>query len=373
MKNFRKHHFLEVLKQFQNTHLPLDTLMHHYFRKNKAIGSKDRKEIAENIYGVVRWMGKLDAFLKKPATFEKRLEAFLEKKHLEPHQVPFIDVSFPKTLFALLESQYGLEKAKQLCLVLNEQAPVTLRTNLLQTTRQDLTTLLKKEGLEIELSKASKTAIHLKKRANLFGLDLFKKGWFELQDEGSQIICEWVKLPKEARLLDYCAASGGKTLAIASRLKNKGHFFLHDVRKNRLEEAKKRAKRAGVQNIHFQFGKAMEPLHKTMDVVICDVPCSGTGTLRRNPDLKWKFTKKELGNLVQKQKEILDQALLFLKPHGTLIYITCSILQEENQNQIENFLKRHKSFILTDELFLLPQSNGHDGFYAAQLASEEQG
>ena len=364
--NFRKHHCLELLELNTQLKKPLDVLMSNYFRQNKAIGSKDRKWISEMLYAIVRWQGKLDALLTQPITFEKRLEAFLENKHtLELKNVePHVEVSFPKSLFQRLQEQFGAQ-TKELCLTLNEKAPTTLRTNLLKITREELLELLK--AFHPHASPLTKTAIHMGKKCNFFTLDAFKQGFFEVQDEGSQLICEKIQLPEKAHVLDFCAGSGGKTLALAPQLSHSGQFYLHDIREWVLDEAKKRCKRAGVQNVQFVPPSEIKKLIGKMDVVLCDVPCSGLGTLRRNPDLKWKFTQEKLEGLLKTQKDILQQAKAFLKPKGQLIYATCSILAQENADQIHSFLGKNPQFICMQKETLLPQSNSHDGFFIAIL------
>ena len=167
------------------------------------------------------------------------MDAFLENKHLLHVEKPHIDVSFPKVLFELLKTQYGIKKAIELCQNLNEQAPTTLRTNLLQTTRDKLVQMLKNEDFELTVPSQTTTAIILKKRSNLFSLPAFKKGYFEMQDLGSQIICEKIELEKGDHVLDYCAGSGGKTLGLAPQLQGTGQFYLHDVRKKRSMRLKK--------------------------------------------------------------------------------------------------------------------------------------
>ncbi|NGX31009.1 MAG: Ribosomal RNA small subunit methyltransferase B [Chlamydiae bacterium] len=364
--NFRKHHCLELLELNTQLKKPLDVLMSNYFRQHKAIGSKDRKWISETLYAIVRWQGKLDAKLTQPITFEKRLEAFLENQHqmdlenVEPH----VEVSFPKKLFQMLQEQFGAQ-TKELCLTLNEKAPTTLRTNLLKITREELLEIL--QPYYPKASPLTKTAIHMGKKCNFFILDAFKQGYFEVQDEGSQLICEKIQLPEKAHVLDFCAGSGGKTLALAPQLSHGGQFYLHDIREWVLDEAKKRCKRAGVQNVQFVPPSEIKKLKGKMDAVLCDVPCSGLGTLRRNPDLKWKFTQEKLDALLKTQESILQQAAQFLKPKGQLIYMTCSVLLQENKDQIHSFLEKNPQLTCSLMEVLLPQSNGHDGFFIAIL------
>lgn len=205
------------------------------------------------------------------------------------------------------------------------------------------------------------------KKINFFNLPEFKEGLFEVQDEGSQLVADLCRVEPGEQVLDYCSGSGGKTLAFAYRMQQKGQIFLHDIRDHILAEAKKRLKRAGIQNaqiIEYESPK-LKKLKKKMDWVLVDAPCSGTGTLRRNPDMKWKFSEEALRRLVGEQRMIFEKALSFLKPSGKIVYATCSILKEENEEQISHFLKTYPLELAADPFRSLPQKDSMDGFFGA--------
>lgn len=360
---FRRRHCLTLLGLLPSSPLPLDTEMSNYFRAHKAVGSKDRLAISTTIYALIRWQGALDILLAQPITWEKRLDTF-EKGNLQtivddPSLPLHIRCSFPKTLFQKIAAAYGEKKAFSICLTLNERAPLCLRVNTLLTTRDKLM-----EALPLSLKRGEyPTALIVEGRANLFSLAEFKAGYFECQDEGSQIMAGLVHAKPGDHVLDYCSGSGGKTLAIAPALHGKGQLYLHDIRPTALMQAKNRLKRAGITNA--QIAESPARLRGRMDHILVDAPCSGTGTLRRNPDLKWKFDLAALERLVQTQRQIFAEALPCLKESGQITYVTCSLLPEENEAQVKAFLETYPLELVKEPTQLLPLSGGHDGFFGA--------
>ena len=367
---FRKNHILGILKRFESEKTPLDIFLSDYFRKNKSVGSKDRKFIAETIYRLIRWMGLIDYFIEKPITWEKRIDVLqildIDKVQKDPNIPSHIKVSFPKKYFDLIEKDYGENKTLKFCFVSNHEAPTAIRANLLRISRDDLF-LRFKEKYDVSKCKDSAQGIRFHKKINFYSIGEFREGLFEMQDEGSQLIADLLSPKNNAQVLDYCAGAGGKTLAFAHKMKGKGQIYLHDIRPKALIEAKKRLKRAGVQNIQIIFPHEKEKLkQEQMDWVLLDVPCSGSGTLRRNPDMKWKFEASMLEELIEKQRAILDEALPFLKTGGSIVYATCSIFPDENDRQIEFFLKKYP-LKLIKKVFWLPEMNEKDGFFGAVL------
>lgn len=368
MRNpFRLHHILTILNGYEKTSYPLDLFLRNYFRKNKQLGSKDREFICHTLYEMIRKKGLIDSTISSPYTWEKRYHAFekiSEKNFLFPLNTPdHIRFSMPKIYYSLLLDAYGKKQTAEICEVLNQTAPITIRANTLKTTREYLFQQWEKE-YSIKKCEASPLGISFQKRINFFGLEEFKKGFFEVQDEGSQLLASLIIPNQKDWVLDYCAGSGGKSLAIAASMKNKGQIFLHDIREHVLYEAKKRLKRAGVQNAQLLFPKKKK-LQRLMDWVLVDAPCSGSGTLRRNPDMKWKFTLPMLERLVDQQREIFAEALNFLKPGGKIVFATCSIFEQENKNQVEYFLKHHPIKLIGEPLTLFPKQNANDGFFGA--------
>lgn len=371
MKPFRIHHLLELMKAYEQGRLPLDVQMANYFRSNKAIGSKDKAFIAERAYGLLRWRGLLDYLTKEPS-WEARLK-YYETADLE---VLFRDTSIPSAvrccvsqdLYKELLEAYGEARTEELCRISQQRAPTTLRVNLLKTTREALLERWK-EPYFARPTLRSPWGIQLEKSINFLGMDEFKQGLFEVQDEASQLAAGLVQVKPGELALDFCAGSGGKSLAIAPPMQNKGQLYLHDVRVKALQEAKLRLKRAGIQNAQIVTPESalLKKLKKKMDWVLVDAPCSGTGTLRRNPDMKWAFTSERLQELKGLQRLVFEQALSCVKPGGKIVYATCSILPAENEEQVAHFLKTHPLKKVGDSFLSFPTEGGMDGFFAAVL------
>ncbi len=367
---FQKYHLLRILDLFEGETLPLDIFLSHYFRANKAVGAKDRRTICEAIYGMIRWCGLLDHLLPKPPTWESRFSLFtsinphdfLQKEEIPAH----IRVSFPKEFFQILERAFGEKKAQELCLASNQTAPTTIRVNSTKISRDSLLEKWK-ELYSVSPSTISPDGIIFHKKINFFSLPEFKEGLFEIQDEGSQLVASLLEIVPGQQILDYCAGSGGKTLAFAPQTKKRGQIFLHDIRPRALLEAKKRLKRAGIQNaqILLPTDAHKETLKGRMDWVLVDAPCSGSGTLRRNPDMKWKFSSELLERVVQEQRKIVTEALDYLSPKGYLVYATCSILPQENEEQVAFFEKELPLLCIKPPFSSTPQKGGMDGFFGA--------
>lgn len=368
---FRTHHLIQALEEFTDQTLPLDLFLNHYYRTHKALGSKDRLFIGDTIYSVIRWKGLLDAISQEPHSWEKRIKTFLshpldelKKGKLQDHE----KVSFPDWLFSRLKEQLGGQKAEEICLISNQQAPPTIRVNLMKTDRKTLLESLKKYAA-VEPTPLSPWGITFKEKMNYFEIPEFTAGHFEIQDEGSQLLANLISPEPQDHVMDFCAGSGGKTLAFAHKMQGKGQIYLHDIRPKALAQAKKRLKKAGVQNSQIvpSGDPRLKKLKGKMQWVFVDAPCSGTGTLRRNPDMKWKLSSDMIDRLVGMQRSIFEKALSFLAPNGQIIYATCSILQEENQAQTEHFMKTYGLKTEGAPLQIFPQENGSDGFYGVIL------
>ena len=338
-----------------------------YFKSHSSLGSHDRKTIGDAVYGMVRWKTLLDFLHSQASHLERyRLYKSLDNSIFSDSSIPeAIRLGVPELLYDRLIRDLGKPKAKRLCETLNTSAPTTVRANLLKTNRESLLSL----WAEYQPTPCPQAphGIRFPKRLPLFSFPEFKQGLFEVQDEGSQIVASLVAASPGDAVLDYCSGSGGKTLAIAPGMEGRGQIYLHDIRPAVLQEAKKRLKRAGVQNAQF-----LPPGHKQLarlkgkcDWVLIDVPCSGTGTLRRNPDQKWNLNNDMLQRLVIEQRTIAKEALAYLKPGGKLVYATCSILSEENQAQVDFLLATYPLALEGSPLSLLPEEGGMDGFFAA--------
>ncbi len=372
-KPFREHHLLNLLADYEKQQLPLDRAISDYFRAHSALGSKDRAYIAEAVYALVRWLGLIDYLAGEPHSWERRLEVYRDTTLLEEaksrEDIPLhIRLSFPEELFELIVKSHRLQAATDICRASNFPAPTTIRVNPLKFTREDLIEMWQ-DTHSISPCEFSPYGIVFLKKVNFFTLPEFKEGLFEVQDEGSQLLALMVKALPGEQVMDYCSGSGGKTLAFAPSMQNKGQIYLHDVRPHILEESRKRLKRAGIQNAQIvqEEDPKLKKLKKKMNWVLVDVPCSGTGTLRRNPDMKWKFTSESLKRLVSQQRVIFEKALSYMHPEGRIVYGTCSLLKEENQQQLEHFIKTYGLEVEGDIFQSIPKQDGMDGFFGVVL------
>jgi 16S rRNA (cytosine967-C5)-methyltransferase len=299
-----------------------------------------------------------------------------------------IGASLPDFLAERFLEELGKE-AEAAAEAMNERAPLCARINTLKGTREQLAEKLMSEGVETRPTPLSPLGLFLDDRINAFSLETFKDGWFELQDEGSQLLGMLVD-PPPTRVVDACAGAGGKTLQLAAEMKNRGELFALDIDDVRLDALKKRARRAGVHNVRSRKiatdDTALEVLQDLVgkaDRVLVDAPCSGTGTFRRKPDARYRLTPAVLDEHVARQKALLERFSVLVKPKGRLIYGTCSILRAENEDVVEAFLARHPEFEVTPPdkwlgdaaarvtregfLRLLTHRHGTDGFFGAVL------
>jgi 16S rRNA (cytosine967-C5)-methyltransferase len=367
---FQKRHLFNILYSLENQKLPLDVFLSNYFRANKAIGAKDRRNICEAVYDIIRWRGLLDHYCPKPPSWEDRYTLYsqedLSNIALREKIPSHIMVSFPKPLFQLIAASFGESRAIELCRISNTRAPTTVRVNALKISRENL---FKKwsDLYPITLCPHSSYGIIFHQKINFFALQEFKDGLFEIQDEGSQLVAALIEAKSGDQVLDYCAGSGGKTLAFAPAMQNKGQIYLHDIRAPILKEAKKRLCRAGVQNAQILLpdDHKKSALKGRMDWVLADVPCSGTGTLRRNPDMKWKFDVSTFQGLVNEQRQIVKEALEFVHPKGRFVYATCSMLKEENEAQVKIFEREFELKLVKEPFQCFPEKDGKDGFFGA--------
>ncbi len=371
-KTFRDHHLLLILESYNPEKSAADNCLRDYFRDNRALGSKDRKFISEKIYQLIRFRDLIDA-LTGDSSWEARLNCINNDSDELAKKIKKLPIhtqlSMPETFFNRLVAHYGIEKATEICTLSNEQAPTTIRVNTIKTSREHLMRLWEAH-IAVEATKTAPHGIQIGTRSPLLHCDEYKLGYFEMQDEGSQLLAELVDIKEGMHLLDFCAGSGGKTLAIAPQMRGKGQIYLHDIRKSALENAKKRLARAGVQNAQLIFPDEKSKLSRLkgkMDRVLLDVPCSGSGTFRRNPDMKWRFSDEKLAELIAIQREIFKSTLAYLKPGGSIIYTTCSLLAEENQEQIEFFIKTYGLERAAPDFQTTPTQSGPDGFFGSVL------
>ncbi len=362
---FLNRHINTFLTQWEKSPLPLDLSLSRYFRAHPNLGSKDRKEIGDTLYGMVRWKSLIDHFSPEDRlSFYQSIDWTAIGR--DPTIPPFAQKGLSPFLYGRFCASFGEETTSRLAMILNQNGPTTIRANLLKITREELLDRWK-ERFSISPCLHSSAGLRFHKREPLFSLPEFKEGLFEVQDEGSQLIASLIEAKEGDWVLDYCSGSGGKTLAFAPSMKGKGQIYLHDIRPHALQEAKKRLKRAGIQNSQClnSHHPQMRKLKGKCDWVLIDVPCSGTGTLRRNPDQKWKIDALLIDRLVEEQRKIGETAFSFVKKGGRLVYATCSLLKEENEAQVDYFLRKLPLKLEKPPLSLFPEIDGPDGFFAA--------
>ncbi|MGZ3724725.1 MAG: RsmB/NOP family class I SAM-dependent RNA methyltransferase, partial [Pseudobdellovibrio sp.] len=288
---------------------------------------------------------------------------------------PEVANSFPDWLNELGFVEFGSEW-KAIMNALNAPAEVFLRTNELKTNSDTLIAELAKEDIQAEKVKSDKfqlnSCLKLSKRKNVFITQVFKKGFFEVQDAASQLVAPLLDVKPGLRVADTCAGAGGKSLHLAALMKNKGKIISMDIHEWKLKELKTRAARNGVDIIEtkvIESNKTIKRLEDSFDRVLLDVPCSGMGVLRRNPDTKWKLTLEEIKRLTDLQKEIVTNYSKLCKKGGLMVYATCSILHRENEEQVKWFLASEagKNWTLKKEIRVWPHKDHFDGFYAALL------
>jgi len=367
-----------------------DKVIERTLKSNPKWGAKDRSFIAETTYEMVRWW-RLVNFLspsKDPwdlfGTYwlmqGNELPPWDEFARLQPEKIkskydsitdPGLLESIPEWLQTLGSQELG-EKWEAEIHALNEEAEVVLRVNTLKTTRERLKNLLEADGIRSYLVKGYPDALVLEERQNVFRHPSFKEGLFEVQDASSQLVAAALQVEPGMRVIDACAGAGGKSLHLAALMGNKGKVISMDVEEWKLQQAKLRARRNGVSIFEpkiIEGSKTIKRLKESADRLLLDVPCSGLGVLRRNPDTKWKLSLESLEKVQKTQQELLQSYPSMLKKGGQLVYATCSILPSENEEQIKKFLESEagKDFELIEDRKVLAQESGFDGFYIARL------
>jgi 16S rRNA (cytosine967-C5)-methyltransferase len=408
-----------VLANLLDFNSPADTKLSEFFRNNRDLGTKDRAFVAESVYGVLRRLRYLSTvtaneendpddarklilawLLRVQGKSIREMESVLNEQQTEwahtikaksTDNLPLaVQADVRDWLWTKLVAQYGEAEALTICRSMHEQASLDLRVNTIKGNREDTLKRMLAENTSnentIEITPHSPIGIRMPGRMNISKHVLFTEGKIEVQDEGSQLL-SYLVAPKRGQMIaDFCAGAGGKTLAIGALMKNTGRLYAFDVSERRLQSLGQRLKRSGLSNLHAQVISSetdpkLKRLNGKFDRVLVDAPCSGFGTLRRNPDLKWRFEEKDIAELNIKQTNILARAAKLTKAGGRLIYATCSLLQDENENIAEAFLSAHPEFslmpaneILAQQqikldtgkyLKLLPHLHGTDGFFAA--------
>jgi 16S rRNA (cytosine967-C5)-methyltransferase len=423
---------LEIYEEVRREGARADQALQRVLRREKQLRSVERRAVSDAVYGLLRLQGRVDHLLERalavrnmglsrlatPTQHLLRYAAYLivgERQSAQsaaglagPEVAPLrwalelleepdrlgvpedpldalaAETSLPRWLSKLWSEQLGVPETRALAAALNQRAPLTVRANLLRNTRDQLQATLRTEGSRVEPTRHSPWGVTFTGRTNVFALRAFKEGLFEVQDEGSQLIALACDARPGEVVVDACAGAGGKTLALAAGMQNKGRLVACDRDSRRLEELRPRARRAGVHNwearaVPESSDARIADLRGAADVVLVDAPCSGLGALRRNPDARWRLDEREVDSFPPRQREILERYAALVKPGGRLLYATCSINQRENEQVRAWFLSAHPEFepaqVLPEsvgvggspEVQLLPHRHGTDGFYIAAL------
>ncbi len=381
---------IDCLKQIMAEHKYSDKVLEKTFKAHPQWGSRDRKFIAEAVYDITRSFRYLSFIAETEKNYRMILAAYFFEKGIsfpewpdfqtistKPFELkkktidsPAILHSYPDELWQICEDELGKEKWLKEAQALNEQAPVVLRVNTIKIKKPELIKKLAEAGIEVDALNIFDNALQLRKRQNIFTTSFFKDGLFEIQDAGSQLIAPFLNVESGQKVIDACAGAGGKTLHLAAIMQNKGKIIALDVEEWKLDNLRKRAKRAGVSNIEARLitgDKTLSQLRNSADRLLLDVPCTGTGVIKRNPDAKWKLSKEVIEKTKQLQHTILKNYSAMVKPGGFLVYATCSILPSENELQVKKFIAEQGDvFEFIKDKTIYP-SEGYDGFYMALI------
>lgn len=390
---------IDALGMIFNENEYADKVIEKVLRYDKRWGARDRGFIAETTYDIVRWkrlyaeIAEVNAPYSRQNLFRlftvwcvlrgiqlpdwKQLEETPERRIKgrfdELSKIRKLRESVPDWMDELGEKALGNDLWTKEISALNMQAEVILRTNTLKTTKEKLRELLKTEEIETETISGVKDALKLVVRKNVFVTQAFKDGLFEVQDASSQLVAPFLEVEPGQRVVDACAGAGGKTLHLASLMENKGQLIALDIYESKLKKLKVRTRRNGVHNVEtraIESTKVIKKLYNSVDRLLLDAPCSGLGVLRRNPDSKWKLQPEFIEKIKGVQHDILRSYSKMVKPGGKMVYATCSILPEENSEQVQSFLtsEEGKGFEFIKEQKIFASEHGFDGFYMALLS-----
>ena len=375
-----------------------DKVVEKTLKRDKRWGSRDRGFIAETVYDMVRWKRLYAeiADVRQPFSRADLFRMFAvwtvlkgiplpDWNQIEPtparrikgkydalKKIRKFRESIPDWLDQLGADSLGEDLWTSEISALNRPAAVILRANTLKTSIPALSRSLIEEGFGNQTVPGFPSALQLQERANVFTSQAFKNGWFEVQDASSQLVAPFLNPSPGQRIVDACAGAGGKSLHLAALMENKGQLIALDIYPNKLKELKRRARRNGAHNIETRLidsTKTIKKLHGTADGVLIDAPCTGLGILRRNPDTKWKLQPAFVGEITNTQQQLLRDYSRMVKSGGNLVYATCSILPQENEQQVQRFLTSvaGKEFQLQQENKILCSTSGNDGFYMARM------
>ena len=385
---------LETLEHFIDDGNTADRSLNETFRKYKIRDQEQRSELALRFYGIIRFWRPLVTALgedkfETPEQIRRLIGAWNAWKKIyagekqENLTGPVADrlnkymkvrrlrESFPDWLDAFAVEQLGEAKWEAMAKALNKEPKLYLRTNTLKITREALMQKLQKEGIAAYMHNDSEDALIVKEHVNVFALEAFHEGNFEVQDVASQRVGTFTDVKPGMRVADACAGNGGKTLHLAALMQNKGKIVAMDVVQNKLDELRERCSRNGADLVETKLINSpavIEKMAGAFDRVLLDVPCTGSGVLRRNPDIRWRLYPEDVEEMKQKQRRILDEYSALVKENGKLVYATCSIFPCEGEEQVKRFLESHAGkWELEQEMRIDPVSDDGDGFYLARM------
>lgn len=402
-------HTREIVRIMLKRAQPADAVMSEYLRARKYIGAADRRFISGLAFHTLRILSVAQAWATKAgdddvvrAAYAVSVGAFpllpLPLPPLRPFGAPLpqlfsirrgargeawlnelpveVQVCTQKWLLDETRKRWGND-AEYVWEAMMQPAPVCLRVNSRRATRDAVIAQLRLENIECEPGLHAPYAIILKHRTNMLQHELYTKGIVEIQDEGSQLVSLACNVTPDMHVLDACAGAGGKSLHLADIIDGKGLVIARDIEWMRLKQIYHRARRAGIQNVRVErvsrrpIGSKQHPANagrdETFDVVLCDVPCSGMGTVRRMPMSKWRISPSQLQKLVKNQLNILGQNALHVSEGGALVYATCSILPSENEEVVERFINEHPSFTIEFQQQYDPHHHGTDGLFVCRM------
>jgi 16S rRNA (cytosine967-C5)-methyltransferase len=391
---------------------PADAILRSFFGSNRSLGQRDRAFIAETVFSVLRHKRLLEhlvtdatprklvcaALIKVQGYSLAQLEPFLKSsdrgwtlalKSADVEALPAaVRLSLPDWLYERLAAETSEQEAVAFGRAMLGTAPLDLRVNTLTADREQVLRDLRASGFDASPTRFSPVGIRVAGKPAINRHELFSSGAIEVQDEGSQLLGYLVAPKRREMVVDFCAGAGGKTLLMGAMMQSQGRLYALDVSEKRLKNLAPRLKRSGLSNVHPQIIASendikVKRLAGKIDRVLVDAPCSGLGTLRRNPDLKWRQSPRAVDELAAKQRAILAAAATLLKPGGRLVYATCSVLAQENREIVEAFLAARPDFEQIDSrrvldeshialdseefLQLSPQLHDTDAFFAAVM------
>ena len=412
------HKTVEVMQKIISFQQPADACLSAFFRANNKLGRLDRAEIAETVFSILRHFEKIQTLGGENLTAKKAVllalliqqgysvsalesfcneeekQALIEIKQHKQNLSGSLNVlsELPNRLIDALRLSYSDDEIVKIGQAMQEPAPLDIRVNILKNQRDKVLKQLQDEGLSAVATPISPWGIRLQDKIAFNKHPLFLDGTIEIQDEGSQLLSLLSGAKRGLAVVDFCAGAGGKTLAMGALMQNKGRLYAFDISEKRLNNLKPRISRSGLgnvlpQRIDNEHDSKLQRLWNKADIVLGDAPCSGTGTLRRNPDIKYRQSPEKVARITEQQASIFQAASQLVAVGGRLIYATCSLLRAENEQQVETFLQHNPQFTLENAAELLspymsmdsdnkmlrlnPVTHNTDGFFAAVLIRKE--